>query len=189
MNVYLEQSVAGRRTARGAALYALCWALIVLLIAAAVAFAAGILRAAEGALRINWAGAAGLVLCLAAAVAVFLRKDYLRVEYDYILRDGELDVIAILNNRRRRPLAQISLERIARMGPASGADYEAARRQPGLKPCAWHVREDGLTYLCYMEQSVRRMALLELNAEMIAAIRGGGALPAGAWRGGEGKTQ
>ena len=184
---YLEQSVAGRQGPGRAALYGLCWALIVLLGLAAVVFAASVLGGAQDRVEVDWRSLLGFLLCAALAIALFLRKDALRMEYDYILRDGALEICGIFNRRRRKRLACIPLEQIGRMGRAGGAGYEAALRQPGLKRHDWNGRGDALYYLCYMEENARHMAVLELNGEMIGQIRGSARLPRGAWRDAEGK--
>lgn len=187
MDGYLEQSVAGRQSPGRTALYALCWGLIVLLSLAAVAFAADVLGGAQDRVDINWRSLLGFTLCAALAIAIFLRKDALHMEYDYILRDGTLEICGIFNRRRRKRLARIPLGQVGRMGRASGADYEAALRQPGLKRHNWNGGGGALHYLCYMEENVRHMAVLELNGEMIGQIRSSSRLQRGAWREAEGK--
>ena len=188
MEGYFEQSVSGRRTMHSTILYALCWALIVLLALATLFFLLNVVSVGEDGTALRWPCIVGALVCLGLGVLVFRRKDYLRIEYDYLLREGALEIWGILNLRRRRKLARIPLERISRMGPAQGSGFESARRQPGLKRHDWHAEGDALQYVCYTQENVRHMAILELNDEMRAQMRGSGRILPGVWQDGEGKN-
>lgn len=189
MDAYLEQSVSGKRSAQGTALYGLCWTGCILLALAGVMFAANTLGNDPAALEIKWLNVLMTVLCLVPAAVLFRWKDHLRTEYDYILRGDALEISAILNARRRRRLAVIPMEKIIQCGFASGSHWEKAKRQPGIRICRWFIHGDAnLAYLCYMEENIRRIALLELGDEMISSIRRSKRLPVGAWRNEEGKS-
>lgn len=177
MENHVEQSVTGRQRAGDAALYRICWAVLALLVLLAMFFAAGALEENSDALKINWPKLICAAACLLGALAAFRGKDYLRREYDYMLHGQVLEICLILNGRRRRRLAEIEIERIERMGAASGADFEHILRRKGLKRQNWFADADApLYYLCYTKQSERCVAVLQLNEEMLAALRRKGSL-------------
>lgn len=183
MENYAEQSVAGAKRAKDTALYALCWALTALLVLLAMFFAAGALGEDPNRIEISWRELLLSALCLLAALAVFRMKDHLRREYDYILRGDVLQICLILNGRRRRELVKINLERVTRMGAASGTDFADALRQTRIRRQNWFADAGApLYYLCYTNQNERCVAVLQLNEELLGAIRLSGRLPRGAWR-------
>lgn len=106
------------------------------------------------------------------------------MEYDYSLRDGELEICGIMNRRRRKRLAIIDVQRVLQAGSIKRPDAVPVSGGGGFKMHKWYVNT-GLYYIVYMEEHARHCALLELNDEMAAGIRR--YLPAGAWRGEEEK--
>ena len=187
MDGYFEQSVSGRRSLRSSVLYGLCWTLFVVLALLALFFLLNVVSYGEDGSSLRWPCIIGALAGIAGAAFVFRRKDYLRIEYDYLLKAGTLEIWGILNLKRRRRLEEIPLDRISRMGPAQGAPFESARRQPGLKRHDWHA-DGALYFLCYARENARHMAVLELNNEMIAQLRGNGRILPGVWQDGEGKN-
>lgn len=174
----MEQTVSKERSIGSRALYGLVWALAILFALMGLFFAANVVGASEsGALEISWYSAIGCVLTLASAFALWRFKDRLNLEYDYAIRDGCLFVTAVLNNRRRIPKLRLELGRIAACGRGSA---------PGKGEALCLHTGTELTYIQYEEKGERRMALLELNDDMIAALRRG--LRPGAWRNSEGMT-
>ena len=179
--IYLEQSVSGN--GRSAALYALCWLMIAILLVIALFFAASILDAGESVSAIRWMNVLGTAICLGIAALLFRAKDHLRTEYDYILNDDALEIHAILNRRRRKTLAVIALDRIGSCGPASAA------AAPGMRECRWYLhRENQLYAIEYTAEGVRRRAVLELSDEFADQLRRCRKIQPGAWKNAEGKT-
>ena len=93
MDGYFEQSVAGRRTMRDAILYALCWALIALLGLAAIFFLMNVVSVGEDGTALRWPCLVGALVSLGLGALIFRRKDYLRLEYDYLFREGALEIL------------------------------------------------------------------------------------------------
>lgn len=184
MDIYYEQSVAAKETKGKNALYVFCWVLVVLLLIAAVAFAAGVIANDPTALRINWLSLAGLCVCLVLAFIVFRRKDSLRMEYDYLLDNENLEICGIYNKQRRRPLANIDIGHLKSMGYAEGSRFESLKNQRGVKLLSCHG-ERATHYLYYTQDNTNCIALLELKEELEVLIRR--QLPVGAWQGREGE--
>ncbi|MBP3652565.1 MAG: hypothetical protein J6J78_05780 [Clostridia bacterium] len=189
MESYIEQSVPGKKSTGKSVLYALCWCAVGLLVIIAMFFGSGVFGDNPDRLEINWLNVVLLICCLLAALGIFRRKDHLRMEYDYILRDGRLEISGIMNARRRRTLGTIHIDRIAQIGKADSADGLKALQNPKLKRHRWFADADAqLYYLIYAEENARHLALLELNDEILTAIRRGGKLARDAWRDEEGKS-
>lgn len=185
-----EQTVQGKTSGARRALYVVAWALLILLVLGMLVAAAGILGESEaGRLRVNALPLVAFVLLTALAALIWRRKDYLKLEYDYVLSGGTLEVWAILCGRRRRRSLNLPLSAVRSCGCAAGSAYEKVAAQPGLRIHKMYINENARrTYFCYGEGGARNMALLELNGELVAAVRADRQLPAGAWQDTEGKA-
>ncbi len=185
-----EQTVEGKVTGARRALYAGAWLLLALLLLGMLVASAGILGETEaGNLRVNWLSLILFAILGALAVAVWFNKDRLRVEYDYVLQDGVLEVFAILNARRRRRSLRVELASVQSCGPASGAAYARAAGGPDVRRHKLYIDEAAPRYFfCYGKGGARHLALLELSDELAAAVRASRYLPVGAWHDLEGKA-
>lgn len=170
MDIYYEQSLTRQNTPGRSAVYALCWALIAVLMLLAMFFGAGVLGSDPQSIEINWGSAVGLVLCLAATAILFIRKDHLRTEYDYMLSGDVLRIHAVLNRRRRKPLAELDLKRVLSAGEISSKQSDLIKMHPGTKVHDYRT-EPGGQYLYYQEANVRRMLLLNPDERMAALIQ------------------
>lgn len=180
MDKYYEQSVAAKFSARNRILFAVCVAAIMILLLAAMILGAGILGSDPSVIEIHWLNAIGCALALLAVVFLFRWKDTLRMGYDYILQENELEIYGIMNERRRKRLGRIDLNRVLEAGPV--CSMPSGDRAPRF--ARWYADESRY-YMIYMEENIRRGVLLELDEKMAGQIRG--RVPAGAWRGEEGK--
>lgn len=169
MDSYLECSVAGERGPREHLSYAIHWAAVVVLGLASMFFATGVLMPSEGG-GINWPGVALMVICAALAVLIYLRKDNVYREYDYLLWNGELEIYVVYNRRRRKKMGTIPLDKVSAWGPAAAMEGRCAR----LRKHAWCVHPDRAWGLIYPASNGSEAALLELSDEMAAQIRAAG---------------
>ena len=208
MDDYFEQSASGQRTRWTTVLYGLCWALIALLVLIAFLLLLNVTPIQATSQGVRWPLLALALVCLALAVLLFYRKDFLRMDYDFVLRSGALEIWGILNLRRRRMLYRIPLERITRMGVAGEAAHrnalwlfmhpmagDAARRARTENPdCAALSHRSGVKvrnlctgdgpayYICYAKDGDNLMAILPLSGEMLARMRASGRIAQGAWQ-------
>lgn len=185
MEQFYEQSVAEEKSLKKSLLYTLCCLGIAIFLIAALICAANVFGRDPSAFVVNWWSVAGLAISLAASGALFLRKDHLRMEYDYVYRDGALEISGVLNRRRRRQLAVIDLQRVTEAGPVTGDANADIARSRKARLNRWYGARSRY-YIVYMEENVRHVALLEPDEQLAALIRR--CLPAGAWRGEEGKN-
>ena len=114
-----EQTVGARVSGARNALYVGAWALLALLALGMLIAASGILGMTDaGRMSVNWLSLILFALFAAAAALVFLKKDGLKLEYDYALEDGTLTVTAILNARRRKGKLTLPLSGVQSCGDA-----------------------------------------------------------------------
>lgn len=185
MECYIEQSVTAKKSFGKSLLYALSWCATVLLVIMAMFFGTGVFSDQPDVFKIHWMNVVLLLLCLLGAFVCYRRKDRLRMEYDYILRGKVLEISGILNARRRHKLAEISLDCILQIGPVAGMQIQDLQ----LKKHSWFSdSQSSISYIIYMQERTRHMAFLELNTEMLAALRKCGQIPRDAWRDEEGKS-
>ena len=177
--IYIEQSVSGDKTARSSFLYILCGVLIALLLVLALISAANLFGNDPSVLSVNWINLLVLTVCLLLSAVLFLRRDHLRKEYDYILNDDVLEIYCILNRRRRRRLASVALDRITCCGPAASA----VPKSGASKVHKWYLNaENSLYCICYKDENIPHAALLELNAALARQLRISKHLQLGMWK-------
>ena len=179
----MEQTVSKEKTIVARMLYGFAWALVILFVLMGLYFAASVFAASEGGdLEIRWSSVIGCVLTLASALSIWRFKDGLHIEYDYVLSENRLEVTRIMNNRRRKQCLALDLGRIQECGV-----FRA--QKPGVKLERLYLDPNAdLSYICYEEKGERRMALLQLNEDMIASLKKSRALQRGVWRDAEGKS-
>lgn len=185
-----EQTVGARPSGARNALYIGAWALLVLLALGMLITAAGILGMTDaGRMSVNWPSLILFALFAAAAALVFLKKDGLKLEYDYALEDGTLTVTAILNARRRKGKLTLPLSGVLSCGDADSEEYRRISARPGLRKHKLYLNEAApRCYFLYSADGAQHMAVLELNPELRNAVRCDRRLPVGSWHEGEGKT-
>lgn len=181
MEQYYEQSVAGQKSTKTNFLYALIWLVIGICFIAAMLFASGIFvegtSSNRNVLDVNWLSVLGTAVCLVVAGVLFVRKDYLRKEYDYILQGNKLEICGVMNRRRRKTLARIDLGS-ARMAGTVENDVSLPGEN-NLRKHKWYVQACRY-YIIYIEDNIRHAALLEMDDHLAELIRR--QLPVGVWR-------
>ena len=190
MEQRFEQTVGSESAGARSALYVGAWLLLALLVLGMLISAAGIPGATEtGAFRLNWISLILFVLFTALAALVWFKKDGLRMEYDYALEDGTLEVTAILNARRRKVKLELPLSGVQSCGDVDSAEYRRISARPGLQRHKLYFNETApRCYFLYSADGAQHVAVLELNPEMRDAVRGDRRLPLGSWHEGEGTT-
>ena len=70
------------------------------------------------------------VLLLAGGIAlIFFTKDGLRIEYEFIITNGDIEIAKILSKKRRKAIGMIEASSINRMARAD--DERVANKKPG----------------------------------------------------------
>ena len=170
MDNYFEQSVIGERGPREQLKYAACWAGIALLALVAMFSALNVLGVEGERVVINWFDVVILVISAAMAVLIFLMKDRVYREYDYILWNSEFEICVIYNRKRRKKVAAIQLGQVSAWGPAGALEKQmhAAKRH------SWCANTGAAWGLVYSGEGGKEAALLELSEEMRTQLRATG---------------
>lgn len=186
---FLEQTVAQKQADKNAFLYGLSCFLSVFFLIVAALCASGILaRDAQGGLVIGWIWLIGALVCLALAGCAFFGRDYLRLEYDYSFTEGVIDVSKVLNNKRRKHLAEFNVGKIISCGSVNSAAYARAKSTPGIAQNNYYINADEeLYFFAYESEGHRNLTVLELSEDMVQMIKTDRSLQNGAWHDAEGK--
>lgn len=180
MESYYEQSIAAPTTPKNRVLYVLCCICMAVLLFAAVGFAAHLFGDDPNILRINWCCLFAFALSLSLAALLFVRKDYLRMEYDYILQGTELSIWAIMNRRRRKCLLRLNLNDALQAGECSVGALAALQGNASIRKHKWYACT-ARHYIVYMQDHVRHAALLELDDQLADVVCR--RMPVGTWQG------
>lgn len=147
-------------------------------------FAAKLFDDEANVFSINWFRLIVLAAALAISAFLFVRKDYLRMEYDYILQGNVLTICAIMNRRRRKRLLSLKLSDVLQAGAASESTFAALQGSSSVRRHKWYASACH-HYIAYTQDCIRHVALLELDETLLHLIRR--QLPAGVWHDEEGK--
>ena len=127
-----------------------------------------------------------LVLSLAMiglAVLMYFRKDNLRVEYEYTFTNGTLDVSQVLNNSKRKYLAEIPLKIVDSCGSVQHQSFQKFLNDKMIKRHNWFLnRDNDLVYLYFTKNGVRHLAVIEPSQEMQQMMRSKNYLNFGVWQ-------
>ena len=188
MEEYIEQTVSrtytgGKRTGN----MLLSIAAILMMLLAAVCAAAAVGLSAEGAFKINWIAAAGIVAFIFLAWLFWRKKDAFCIDYDYSFCCDEISVSAIYNSRRRKNLIMLPVGCLHMCGSMESAAYRKISANNDVAKYKWYANEGRALYFILFEKEGRQcIALLELDDRMANAIKHSKQLSAGAWHEKEG---
>ena len=180
---FLEQTVGQDRNQKNAFLYGVCCFLSVFFLVIGAMCASSILSVDDGGgIAISWIWVVLLLVCLGLAAMAFFGKDYLRVEYDYCVTESIVDVSRVLNNKRRKNLAEFDLGKVTSCGSVSSASFARASAMPGQTKNNWFIHNDAkLYFFCYESKGQRNITVLELNDSMLQLIKTCPSLQRDAW--------
>ena len=118
---------------------------------------------------------------LGIAVALFLFRDRLRTEFEYTFTNGDMDFAQVYNNRKRKSLGSLKVNRVEAFGKVSGASFQRYVTMPGIKKTNWFLNRGAeLYYFYFQKDSNKRIIIIEPSEEMVKYIKV--YLPRGAWQ-------
>ena len=182
MDNFKEEIVTKHRAGLNTAVYYFCWVPIVLFGIVGIFELQGVIQSI-GRASFPWADLILAVILIGTAVLLYLKKDSLRVEYEYTFTNGTLDVAMVLNNSKRKYLAEIPLKLVESCGSVNCPAFNRYINDSGVKKHNWFLnREANLIYLYFTKNAVRHLAVIEPSAEMQQMIRSKGYLSYGVWQ-------
>ena len=123
-----------------------------------------------------------LLVSGALAFLIYIKKDNLRVEYDYTFTNGDLDVGKVFGNSRRKLMTSLAMKNVESAGAVTDKSFQRFMNNKDVKKHNWFVNRDAkLYYFYFVKNEVRHAIILELSDEMIKMLKP--YLPFGVWQG------
>ena len=121
------------------------------------------------------------VLFAGIAVLIWLKKDGLRVEYEYTFTNGVLDVSMVMNNSKRRYLMELPLKIVESCGSVNHPSFKRYLSDKTIKKHNWFLNRGAeLYYFYFQKEANKRIIIIEPSEERVDYIKH--YLPRGAWQ-------
>lgn len=135
--------------------------------------------------EIGWAdkifNIALLLINGALCVFLFLRRDRIKLEYEYTFTNGQMDFAQVYNNKKRKALGTMNLRNLEACGLVASGSFQRYITMQGIKRTNWFLnREAELLYFYFQKDSQKRIIIIEPSEEMISLIKK--YLPQGVWQ-------
>lgn len=112
------------------------------------------------------------LVCGGIAVLLWLKKDELRIEYDYTFTNGDLDVGKVFGNSRRKLMTSLPMKNVESAGAVTDKSFQRFVNNKDVKKHNWFVNRDAhLYYFYFVKNEVRHAIILELSDEMIDMLK------------------
>ena len=122
-----------------------------------------------------------MLINLGIAVVLFLFRDRLRTEYEYTFTNGDMDFAMVFNNKKRKSLGSLKVNRVDAFGKVSSASFNRYISMPGIKKNNWFLNRGAeLYYFYFQKDSNQRIIIIEPSEEMVQYIKT--YLPRGSWQ-------
>jgi hypothetical protein len=168
MDNFLEQIVVPYKKGMRSMMYVLCWCAILFFGLIAVIFLQGTVMS----LNFDIFGIATLLITGGLALLLFMRKDRLRVEYEYTFTNGELDFARVYGNSKRKELGTMKVRNVQACGWVQHASFQRYITMPNVRKDNWFLnREANLFYFYFEREGVKRIIVIEPSEEMAKLIR------------------
>lgn len=121
------------------------------------------------------------VLNLGIAAALFLFRDRLRTEYEYTFTNGDMDFAQVYNNKKRKNLGSLKMNRIEAFGKVNSASFQRYITMRDIRKTNWFLnRGSELYYFYFQKENNKRIIIIEPSEDMVQYIKL--YLPRGAWQ-------
>ena len=183
MDKFKEEIVVRRHSGFANFTYYLAWTMLVLFgVIGIFMLQAALNTIGTGAFA--WGSVIVAVVFIALAVLLWVKKDGLRIEYEYTFTNGVLDVSMVLNNSKRRYLSEINMKIVESIGSVQHPSFNRYLNDKTIKRHNWFLNRDAnLTYIYFTKNGVRHLAVIEPSQEMLNMINSRGYLNFGVWQG------
>ncbi len=182
MDIFKEETVVKHHSGLNNVLYYLSWIMIVLFGLFGVMNLYSLLGLI-GTPDFSWPALIFSLVLIGIAVLLFIRKDTLRVEYDYTFTNGVFDIHMALNNRKNKYLTQIELKTVESAGKVTNPAFQRYLSRKDIKKHNWFLnREADLVYLFFTKNAVKHLVIIEPSPDMQQLIRTKGGLGFGVWQ-------
>ena len=183
MDNFKEEIVTKRHNGLNTAVYYISWVFIVLFGLFGIINVYGVLGTIGTGQSFDWLAMTLALAMIGIAVLLYLKKDELRIEYEYTFTNGTLDVSKVMNNSKRKYLAEIPLKIVESCGSVTHPSFQRYLNDKTLKKHNWFLnRDNDLIYLFFTKNGVRHLTVIEPSQEMQQMMRSKGYLSYGVWQ-------
>ena len=184
MDNFKEEIVVKRHAGFNTAVYYCTWVILVLFGVIGLWMIQAVLATIGSPDGFAWPSLIIGVVFAGLAVLLWIKKDSLRVEYEYSFTNGTLDVSMVLNNSKRRYLAEIPMKIVESCGSVNHPSFNRYLNDKTLKKHNWFLNRDNkLYYFFFSKNNVKHLVVLEPSDEMIEMMKGRNYLNFGVWQG------
>ena len=122
-----------------------------------------------------------LLVTAAACAFLFLRRDHLKMEYEYTFTNAQMDFAQVYNSKKRKNLGTMNIRNVEACGLVASGSFNRYINMQGIKRTNWFLnREAELLYFYFQKEGNKRIIIIEPSEEMIALIKKN--LPQGVWQ-------
>ena len=184
MDNFKEEIVVKRHMGLNTLAYYFAWTFLVIFGVAGLWLIQGCLQTIGSEYGFQWQMLLIGVVFAGIAFLLWLKKDSLRVEYEYTFTNGLLDISMVLNNSKRKYLAEIPLKIVESAGSVKHASFNRYLNDRTLKKHNWFLNRDNkLYYLFFTKNNVRRLVVIEPSDEMVEMMKSKNYMNFGVWQG------
>lgn len=116
-----------------------------------------------------------IVVMIAGAVLLLVKRHNFYVSYDYTFISGELRIGKVYHGRKRKPLYRIGDDKLIVMGRVDSPTYRKLKASPDVKedvltPNTEAEEDKEFFYICAMTNVGKRILVLECRTALLSAI-------------------
>lgn len=180
MDNFKEEIVIKRHNGMANFAYYLAWTMIVVFGLIGVMNFSNIMSPEGG---FNWISLVVAVVFIGLAALIYIKKDSLRVEYEYTFTNGVLDVSMVMNNSKRRYLTEMPLKIVESCGSVTHPSFNRYINDKSIKKHNWFLnRDNDLVYFFFTKNNLKHLVVIEPSAEMQEMIKSRNYLGFGVWQ-------
>ncbi len=99
-------------------------------------------------------------------------KDLLRVEYEYSLTNGIMDIAQVINNRRRKEALSFRMRDVEILAPIDDPKLQGYEQRPGIKKIKAVLNADSTVYFLFVKKDEQHyLVYMEPSEEMVQLMR------------------
>ena len=113
------------------------------------------------------------VFMVVMAVYLYFFRDKLRTEYEYTFTNGQLEFAMVLNNKKRKNLGQLNVEKVDAFGRVQSGSFRRHTSSPDVKHLRWFLNRvpEKLYYFAFSKNGKKSVIVFEPSEEMVGMIK------------------
>lgn len=124
---------------------------------------------------------AELLVTAAGCTFLYLRRDHIKMEYEYTFTNAQMDFAQVYNNKKRKNLGTMNIRNVEACGLVSSGSFQRYITMQGVKRTNWFLNRDAeLLYFYFQKEGQKRIIIIEPSEDMVSLIKRN--LPQGVWQ-------